>query len=165
MTCTTEIETGDVTDRWKALIRSGRTALRVGTLIKDRMERMALNQTQFAAKVGVSQGTVSHWISGRMLPHDDNATQLCFVLAIEPSEYYKAWSEDRTQQVKTLWEARGGVVAVDADVIDMARSIATLTDEQRAAVAGFICSVADLDDAKCAFTDSVINGLAGGAHA
>ena len=38
------------------------------TLVRDRMEELGLTQEQLAERVGVSQGSVGHWVNKRRQP-------------------------------------------------------------------------------------------------
>jgi transcriptional regulator with XRE-family HTH domain len=41
-------------------------------LIRQFLERQKLTQEEFADQIGVSQGVVSHWLSGKKRPSLDN---------------------------------------------------------------------------------------------
>jgi transcriptional regulator with XRE-family HTH domain len=46
-----------------------------------------LNQTEIAAKLGVSQPMVSKWFSGKVIPRIDNIVRICKALDITHEEF------------------------------------------------------------------------------
>lgn len=65
-------------------------------LLTEAMLRLKLTQTEVAARVGVSQGAVSDWESGKKIPRLPSALRLAAVLEIpveswgEPLEHHAA---------------------------------------------------------------------------
>lgn len=51
-------------------------------ILKDLMEELDLNQTQFAAKIGVKQSQVSEWLKGKSKPGYDSIKMICQKLSI-----------------------------------------------------------------------------------
>lgn len=51
-------------------------------ILKDLMEELDLNQTQFAAKIGVKQSRVSEWLKGKSKPGYDSIKMICQKLSI-----------------------------------------------------------------------------------
>ena len=51
-------------------------------ILKDIMIDLNLNQSQFAAKIGVKQSQVSEWLNGKSKPGYDNLKSICKNLGI-----------------------------------------------------------------------------------
>lgn len=54
-----------------------------GRNIKAQREALGLGQKDLAYLLGVNQGTVSRWESGRVAPRDDHKVQIATVLHID----------------------------------------------------------------------------------
>lgn len=51
-------------------------------ILNDIMLELNLNQTEFAKKVGVKQGQVSEWLSGKSKPGYDSIKAICLALDV-----------------------------------------------------------------------------------
>lgn len=58
----------------------------VSSVIARRLESLGKSQAELAEAVGVSPGTISHWISGRRFPRDQHYDAICRFLGITREE-------------------------------------------------------------------------------
>lgn len=53
-------------------------------LFKKWIQQHKLTQDQAAKRLGVTQGTISHWLSGRMKPSPESLSRLASVMRVSP---------------------------------------------------------------------------------
>ena len=58
----------------------------MSAVIASRLEALGKTQYDFADAIGVSQGTVSHWLSGRRAPRPEKYDAICEYLKISREE-------------------------------------------------------------------------------
>lgn len=59
-----------------------RKNLEITEILRELLDELKLNQTQFADKIGVKQSQVSEWLNGKSKPGYDNLKAMCEKLGI-----------------------------------------------------------------------------------
>ena len=57
--------------------------------IRDKLERAGISQQQLADRVGVSEGTVSYWCSGKKGPSADKLPSIASALGCDINSLYR----------------------------------------------------------------------------
>lgn len=58
----------------------------MSAVMAQRLEALGKSQADLAEAVGVSPGTVSHWITGRRLPRPQKFSEICAYLKLDEAE-------------------------------------------------------------------------------
>lgn len=66
---------------------------KLADLIRDALDESRMPQKELAMRVGTSQGRISEYIHGAVIPSLVMAARICRVLRIDPTDYIKICSE------------------------------------------------------------------------
>lgn len=100
----------------------------IGELLDIERQRRGITSTVLAAKLGVTQPTVSRWLKGNDTPNDDRVDALAAFLNLPPDDVVRALHAQRTSRPTV--EVR--VAALESQVADLKRTLERLVGELEA---------------------------------